>query len=434
MSATVLAQGVIKRKIIELGIFTSTMPGKRNKSQQPKTSQAKRPRRGQNETRGPTIDAVTKDNSTPPLSVPPEALAALTETITKSVTEKVLAEITPLLQHQGSISVHNIGGTRGNNATTSESNILPASPSGSDCHITNKPGDAGISGLVSSVVAEHSSQIVGTEFPSVSNAGKKSGFVSSSVPIEARVSDKIKSKIWSKQYVDMAVLLKREKGKSKYSIKVEEQDQKGKVVIHNMQSADEDDFKDGSLSLHDWVTAWNRYVTIYCIKDPLAQPKLAKHMEAVRQIEEEKGDWRRYDKDFRELIEQGEVEWGDVHMEIYVNARLKQSDKKISKITSDRSTFRKYEEIPHGACFAYHKAERYCRLGTSCKFQHRCFNCGGIHPIYTCKKLLQRPFRFSDKSSNNKFFQGNGTSSNMGYSKSRKEIYPTKGSNSSKSQ
>lgn len=44
-----------------IGIFTSIMLGKRNKPQQPKTSQAKRPRRGQNKTGGPTNDAVTID-------------------------------------------------------------------------------------------------------------------------------------------------------------------------------------------------------------------------------------------------------------------------------------------------------------------------------------------------------------------------------------
>ncbi|XP_062607450.1 uncharacterized protein LOC134269265 [Saccostrea cucullata] len=232
----------------------------------------------------------------------------------------------------------------------------------------------------------------------------------------------------------MALLLKKEKGKSKYSIKVEEQDQTGKVVIHNMRSTDDDEVRDGSLSLHDWVTAWNRYMTIYCIKDSLAQPKLAKHMESVRQIAEEKGDWRKYDKEFRELIEQGEVEWGDVHMEIYVNARLKQSEKKSSKITADRSSFGTYEEVPQGSCFAYHKTGRYCRLGSSCKFQHRCYNCGGFHPIYICKKPIQRPFRFLDKSRTQKPFQGNGTSTNTGNAKFSKPTYPTKGSNSSKSQ
>ena len=95
------------------------MSGKRSKAQQSKTSRVKRPRRAHNGTgESTTNDAVAVDTSTQPLDVPPETLAALTQTITKAVTEKVLAEIKPLLQHQGSISVHNMGGERGNNAST----------------------------------------------------------------------------------------------------------------------------------------------------------------------------------------------------------------------------------------------------------------------------------------------------------------------------
>lgn len=113
-----------------IGIFTSNlcifMSGERNKSQEPKTSQAKRPRRGQTETREPTTDAKTIDTSIPCFSVSPETL----------------------LQHQESVSFPNMGVKRGNNATASASNNLPASPPVSDCHITIQPGDAGISTLV----------------------------------------------------------------------------------------------------------------------------------------------------------------------------------------------------------------------------------------------------------------------------------------------
>lgn len=45
-----------------------------------------------------------------------------------------------------------------------------------------------------------------------------------------------------------------EKGKIKYSIKVEEQDQTGMVVIHYVQFAYDDEFKDALiLSLQYWV-------------------------------------------------------------------------------------------------------------------------------------------------------------------------------------
>lgn len=56
---------------------------------------------------------MTIETSTPPLTIVPETMAALIQTIRKYVTEKVLEEMKPLLQHQGSISVHNNGGDIG---------------------------------------------------------------------------------------------------------------------------------------------------------------------------------------------------------------------------------------------------------------------------------------------------------------------------------
>lgn len=47
----------------------------------------------------------------------------------------------------------------------------------------------------------------------------------------------------------------------------------------------ERDGTDGELpSMNDWLTAWNRYMAIYCINYPNEQAKLTKHLEAVRDI------------------------------------------------------------------------------------------------------------------------------------------------------
>lgn len=81
---------------------------------------------------------------------------------------------------------------------------------------------------------EYSSHIVGTEFPTCSKCMYKIRIYK----ILGINKGKGYEKIESKQYVDMALLLKREKGKWKYSINVEEQNQRGKVVNHNLQSAD----------------------------------------------------------------------------------------------------------------------------------------------------------------------------------------------------
>jgi hypothetical protein len=62
--------------------------------------------------------------------------------------------------------------------------------------------------------------------------------------------------------------------------------------------------------MHDWITAWNRFSAIYCLKFPNEQAELAKHLEAVINIADGRGNWQTYDVDFRTLVAQGEVEGG----------------------------------------------------------------------------------------------------------------------------
>ena len=47
--------------------------------------------------------------------------------------------------------------------------------------------------------------------------------------------------------------------------------------------------------MHDWITAWNGYGMIYCLKYPKKHAKLAEHLKAVREIKYGKGNWERYD-------------------------------------------------------------------------------------------------------------------------------------------
>jgi hypothetical protein len=148
-------------------------------------------------------------------------------------------------------------------------------------------------------------------------AGKTTGgFVSTSVSIDARMSDKIKSKIWSKQFIDFATLLSKDnKSKSKLCLQVEQSDYPGKLTIYQLDTNGESELTVSTM--HDWITAWNRFSAIYCLKFPNEQPKLAKHFEAVRNIADARGNWQTYDFDFRTLVAQGEIEWGggDIHME-----------------------------------------------------------------------------------------------------------------------
>lgn len=95
-----------------------------------------------------------------------------------------------------------------------------------------------------------------------------SAFVSTLVSIEARAPDKLKSKIWFKQYVDFGSLKNN-------SLQVENSMKPCMLAIHQMVK---DDTDVELSSIEDWLTVWNRYMAIYCLKYPHEQAKLAKHL------------------------------------------------------------------------------------------------------------------------------------------------------------
>uniref|UniRef100_A0A8W8JFT3 Uncharacterized protein n=1 Tax=Magallana gigas TaxID=29159 RepID=A0A8W8JFT3_MAGGI len=311
----------------------------------------------------------SQDTSVPQSSSPSTISPEILETITKEVTEKVTAN-----PKEG---ISNMFNALQPTAITSQGSIACASST-----YSNINRDNAIQETVEAAIVNQSDKIT--------SGRSSSGFVSTSVSIEARVPDKLKSKIWSKQYVDCGSLLLRNKqGKEKLPLQVENSMRTGSLTIHQVERED----TDGELSsMNDWVTAWNRYMTIYCIKYPHEQAKLAKNLEAVRDIADAKGNWYSYDKDFRSLIEQGHVQWGDVHMELYVNTRLTSSQS--IKTTNPHKELSK--TIPRGACFQFHTGKQ-CNAGLSCRFQQRCYNCGGSHPFIRCTKRVQRPYRVLQK-------------------------------------
>lgn len=79
-------------------------------------------------------------------------------------------------------------------------------------------------------------------------------------------------------------------------------------------------------------------------------------------------------------------------MELYVNARLT-SSQSIKAINPHKELSK---TIPRGACFQFNSGKQ-CNSGLSCRFQHRCYNCGGSHPFIQCTKQVLRPFRVLPK-------------------------------------
>uniref|UniRef100_A0A8W8NT31 Uncharacterized protein n=1 Tax=Magallana gigas TaxID=29159 RepID=A0A8W8NT31_MAGGI len=266
----------------------------------------------------------------------PDELKAITAQMTQRVTATIIDTLTTL--------INNINSNSGSNCQGSFS-IYPPGASNNDDNdgLVRKSRhlDNPIQHSDEAVVVDHTEKI----------AGKCSTcFVSTAVPIDARVSDRTKSKIWSNQYIEFSsLLLKDKQKKGKFSIQVEDGDSPGKLAIHQVENDSQNEVT--LSSMHDWLTAWNRFAAIYCMKYPEKQSKLAKHLETVRDIADAKGNWKAYDTDFRMPVAQGPVSWGDVHMELYVNARLTTAlSSKPNKSHKDMS----YSSMPRGVCFQYH--------------------------------------------------------------------------------
>lgn len=138
-----------------------------------------------------------------------------------------------------------------------------------------------------------------------------------------------------------SLLVRNKQGKEIFFLQAENSTKPCMLTIHQVVK---DDTDVEISSLEDWLTVCNRYMTIYCIKYPHEQAKLAKHLAAVKDIADSKCNWYCYDKDFRSLIEQSQVKWGDIYIELYVNARLTSSQS--IKTTNSRKEFRK--TIPRG--------------------------------------------------------------------------------------
>lgn len=104
---------------------------------------------------------------------------------------------------------------------------------------------------------------------------------------------------------------KRKKNKVSFYCKLRKGDV-GKITIHQVENESQN--KESVASMHDWLTACDRFSTIYCIKYPDQQAWSANHLEAVSDIADTKGNWKGYETDFRMLVAQGQVEWSDVYM------------------------------------------------------------------------------------------------------------------------
>ena len=99
------------------------------------------------------------------------------------------------------------------------------------------------------------------------------------------------------------------------------------------------------------------------------------------------GDWRSYDRKFRQDREYNHCSWYTTQPDLKIQAyRPKTSQncrpsRGYTRPQQHNQHNQNNQHMPKGYCWAFHKRELRC-LNTRCTFNHNCYRCHKSHPAY----------------------------------------------------
>ena len=207
-------------------------------------------------------------------------------------------------------------------------------------------------------------------------------------PVDLKVNDKIRQKIWSHEYVDFNTLLDPDSDYDNSFTIVSNQGEPLKLSQTKSTKVIQ--------SLGQWCTAFEIFLTIYCKKFPGELPKLMTYMKSVKQMAHRDGDYITYDKEFRYLKQSTNMSWDTVHAGLWLECRdskLRKQKQKQSQNSNnsfrgnarDNSRQNGSSSHPIGYCFRYHSFGKCGR--SSCTYKHACYKCNDSpHSILRCPK------------------------------------------------
>ena len=208
---------------------------------------------------------------------------------------------------------------------------------------------------------------------SIGSAGELSDpFVSSSLAIDSRVTDKIKQKIWNHEYVDFGALLVNPTIPPRYKVSLDSSESQ-----LTLEPADK---VRKITTIESWLTAFHVFVGVYTSKYSSEAPALMKYGSLIRDLAARGQNWSFYDENFR-FMRQTHVHslpWGSIHSELWLRAHYTSAkpQKSVSQSQPRRNSF----YVPPGFCVKYHNGN-FC---PGCRYKHSCPKCNGNHVVSNC--------------------------------------------------
>lgn len=238
-------------------------------------------------------------------------------------------------------------------------------------------------------VATALQHVSGENFVEVSQATSSgmSVFNSVSIPVEAQVNSKLKSKIWANEFFDFGLLLSLGTGDTRYhlSLSAETGSSMPTLSLEPTQKTRQ------ISNIETWTSAFQIFVGVYTGKYPMEAPALMKYGEVVRDLAARGGDWRFYDTQFRFLRQNNPagMPWGTTHWELWIRAQHF-NNSRPPKPQAARNSFQSTLAgplVPKGFCRKFHRGFD-CQ---GCNFKHQCHKCGAVHPSIRCTFRSSRP-------------------------------------------
>ena len=123
-------------------------------------------------------------------------------------------------------------------------------------------------------------------------------FNSPSLPIDARVSGKIRGKIWNSEYFDFSLLLSNPVAEDRYQLTVTGAEGNSAAPAICLEPSAK---SKNVLTVDAWFNCFHIFVGIYCQKYPTEAPTLMKYGEVVQDLAASGHNWKFYDENFRVL-------------------------------------------------------------------------------------------------------------------------------------
>ena len=201
-------------------------------------------------------------------------------------------------------------------------------------------------------------------------------------PLNLTVQPDLREKIWEGKCVDFAnLLVKSHQEREEKDKKITGfQDKDGNISFKTVKP------KKSNLSIDQWSSAFNVYMSVYILKKPEDIQGLLSYAELIRGAARDhptSSGWRDYDGEFRSKKEPDPARpWGMIDNQLWLSIFCKPPGQKDDQAKGEKSRVDK-------ECMYFNSKEGCFKR--SCKYTHKCHKCASsLHPTFKCYGLKNK--------------------------------------------